>query len=142
MMSDRIPETPAGEEFELRERKRWLFFGLPFTFTSYILTNKKLTTVVGLLTTVEDDVLLYRVMDTSLRRTLVQKLFGLGSIHVASSDHSHPELVIKNIRGAKEFKAALDDQVERERLRMRFRTGEYIGSDSDGDGCPDEFPYG
>ena len=31
------------EEFELRERKRWLFFGLPFTFTTYRLTNKKLT---------------------------------------------------------------------------------------------------
>ena len=68
------------EEFELRERKRWLFFGLPFTFTTYRLTNKKLTMVSGLLTTVEEDILLYRIMDTSLRRSLFQKLFGLGCI--------------------------------------------------------------
>ena len=98
------------EEFELRERKRWLFFGLPFTFTTYRLTNKKLTMVSGLLTTVEEDILLYRIMDTSLRRSLFQKLFGLGCIRVASSDHSHPELEIHNIRNAKVFKEALDAQ--------------------------------
>ncbi len=125
------------EEFELRERKRWLFFGLPFTFTTYRLTNKKLTMVSGLLTTVEEDILLYRIMDTSLRRSLFQKLFGLGCIRVASSDHSHPELEIHNIRNAKVFKEALDAQVEHERIRMRFRTGEYMGADMDGDGVPD-----
>lgn len=103
------------EEFELRERKRWLFFGLPFTFTTYRLTNKKLTVVSGLLTTVEDDILLYRIMDTSLRRSLFQKLFGLGCIRVASSDHSLPEMEIHNIRNAKEFKDALDAQIEHER---------------------------
>lgn len=139
-MSER--ETPitseTEEEFEIRERKRWLFFGLPFTFTSYILSNKKLTVVSGLLTTVEDNVLLYRIMDTSLRRSLIQKIFGLGTILVASSDHSHPELVIKNIRGAKEFLEVLEDQVERERMRVRLRTGEYMGID---DGTDDDNPY-
>ena len=128
----------AEEPFELRERKRWLFFGLPFTFTTYTLSNKKLTLRSGLLTTVEDDVLLYRIMDTTLRRTLIQRIFGLGTIVVASSDHSKPELIIKNIRNSKDFKEALDDQIERERLRMRFRTGEYMGTDDqDGDGMPD-----
>ena len=131
--------TPEAEEpFELRERKRWAFFGLPFTFTTYTLSNKKLTLQTGLLTTVEDDVLLYRIMDTTLRRTMLQRLFGLGTIIVASSDHSKPELIIKNIRNSKDFKDALDDQVEHERMRMRFRTGEYMGtSDDDGDGIPD-----
>ncbi len=116
-------------DFEVRERKRWIFFGLPFTFTTYTLTPRKLVLARGLLTTLEDDILLYRVMDTSLRRSLWQKIFGLGTISVASSDHSHPELVIQNIRGAREFKELLDEQVEKERLRVRFRTGEYLGSD-------------
>ena len=133
----RVPE--AEEPFELRERKRWLFFGLPFTFTTYTLSNKKITLRTGLLTTVEDDVLLYRVMDTTLRRTLAQRIFGLGTIVVASSDHSKPELIIKNIKNSKDFKEALDDQIERERMRMRFRTGEYMGTpdDNDEDGVPD-----
>ena len=100
-----------SEPFTLTERRRWLFSGLPFTFTTYTLTEKKLVLKTGLLTTVEDDILLYRVRDTSLRRTVWQKLFRLGSILVASSDQSRPELVIKNIRGVREFKEALDEQV-------------------------------
>ena len=125
---DQIDEP---EEFTLSERKRWLFFGLPFTFTVYTLSAKKLELRQGLFTTTIDDILLYRIMDTSLRRTLGQKIFGLGSISVASSDHSHPELVIRNIRNVKEFKDRLDEQIEKERLRMRFRTGEYMDINQD-----------
>ena len=124
-------EIEQPEEFEIRERKRWLFFGLPLTFTTYTLSAKKLEIKSGLLTTVTDDTLLYRIMDTTLRRTLIQKIFGWGSIMVASSDTTHPELLIKNIRNASDFKDLLDEQVEKERLRMRFRTGEYIGADGD-----------
>lgn len=132
---DKFPQNEAAgsaeesDDLYVQERKRWLFFGLPFTFTVYQLTAKKLTVRTGLFTTVEDDILLYRIMDTSYRRSLFQKLFGLGSIRVASSDHSMPELVIKNIRGAREFKELLDNQIEKERLRIRFRTGEYTGGD-------------
>lgn len=122
-----------GEALTCTERKRWLFFGLPFTFTTYTLTDRKLVLKTGLLTTTEDDILLYRVRDTSLRRTIWQKLFGLGSILVASSDQSRPELVIHNIRGVREFKELLDERVEEERVRMRFRTGEYIGVESGDD---------
>ena len=134
---DKFPQNKAAgsseesEDLYVQERKRWLFFGLPFTFTVYQLTAKKLTVRTGLFTTVEDDILLYRIMDTSYRRSLLQKLFGLGSIRVASSDHSMPELVIKNIQGAREFKELLDNQIEKERLRIRFRTGEYTGGDSE-----------
>lgn len=127
--------TNSSNEPLIQERKRWLFFGLPFTFTSYLLSDRKLTVRSGLLTTNEDDILLYRVMDTSLRRTLMQKLFGLGSIHIASSDQSLPELVIKNIRNSRDFKDVLDSRVEADRLRMRVRTGEFM--DVDGDGMPD-----
>lgn len=126
-----VAEEP--EEFEIKERKRWLFLGLPFTFTTYTLSAKKLVVRAGLFTTVEDDILLYRIMDTSLRRTFGQKLFGLSSIMAVSSDHSHPELLIKNIRRGRAFKERLDNQVESERLRLRFRAGEYAGVDADDD---------
>ena len=117
------------EEFEWKERKRLLFFGLPFTFTVYTLSPKKLELKTGFFTTVINDILLYRVMDTTLSRNLLQKLFGLGSVQVVSSDKTHPNLCVHNIRNARDFKEALDEQVERERLRMRFRTGEYIDND-------------
>ena len=113
----------------VEERQRWGFFGLPFTFTIYRMNDKKLTVQTGLLTTNEDDILLHRIMDTSLSRTLWQKMFKLGNIRIASSDQSLPELVIKNIRNAREFKDTLDERVESERLRMRVHIGEMLEGD-------------
>jgi len=120
-------ETLADSIVE--ERKRWGFFGLPFTFTVYRMNDKKLTVQTGLLTTNEDDILLHRIMDTSLSRTLWQKMFKLGSIRIASSDQSLPELVIKNIRNVRAFKDTLDERVESERLRMRVHIGEMLEGD-------------
>lgn len=132
-MSDKenTPIETVADVPVIEERKRWGFFGLPLTFTIYRMNNKKLTVQAGLLTTHEDDILLYRIMDTSLCRTLWQKMFGLGSIRVASTDQSLPELVIKNIRNVREFKEILDERVEKERLRMRVRTGEMLEGDQD-----------
>lgn len=111
------------------ERKRWLFFGLPFTFTKYELTEKKLIVQEGFFTTKENEVLLYRVMDVTLTRTLLQKLFKLGSLHVISSDKTSPDLHIKNIKNVRRFKDHLSDYVEAERMRTRTRTGEWLDAD-------------
>ncbi len=132
MSEEKLERTETAEDpVVVEERKRWGFLGLPFTFTVYRMNQKKLTVQSGLLSTHEDDILLYRIMDTSLCRTLWQKLFKLGSVRVASTDQSLPELVIKNIRNAREFKEILDERVESERLRMRVRSGELLEGDED-----------
>ncbi len=125
-------------KISITERKRWAFLGLPFTFTTYTLTPKKLTVQLGLITTSEDDILLYRVMDVSQTRTLIQKIFKLGTLKVISSDKTLPNLEIKNIRNYKAFKDLLEESVEKERLRMRFRTGEMI--DVGVDDFADDYP--
>lgn len=121
----------------IKERKRWLFLGLPFTFTSYSLDPKSLLLRKGLFTTTEDDLLLFRVLDTSIRRTFFQKMAGLGTLFINSSDKTNPQLEIKNIKNVHRFKKLLEEQVESERLRMRFRTGEYMGTDFDQDAGED-----
>ena len=118
----------------LQERKRWLFFGLPFTFTKYILDERCLKLCKGFFTITEDDILLFRVMDISIRRTLIQRIFGLGTIIVVSSDKTNPNLEVKNIKNVHKFKNALDQRVEKDRLRMRFKAGEFVGTDFDDDG--------
>lgn len=123
--------TEDTVNISITERKRWGFLGLPFTFTTYSLTTKKLTIRQGLFTTTEDDILLYRVMDTSMTRTLMQKIFKLATLKIISSDKTLPNLEIKNIRNYREFKDLLEQSVERERLRMRMRTGELIDSEFD-----------
>jgi len=120
-----------NNEFTIKERKRWLFFGLPFTFTTYQLTNKKLNYNRGLFTSLQDEILLYRITDISLTRTLFQKMFGLGSLKVTSTDKSHSELILKNIKNSAKFREILSDAIEKDRLRMKYRTGEFIGGDSD-----------
>ena len=37
------------------ERKRWVFFGLPFTFTKYTVKEDMITVDEGLLKTIEND---------------------------------------------------------------------------------------
>ena len=123
----------ANDTPVIKERKRWLFFGLPFTFTKYALDAKCLKLYKGFFTTTEDDILLFRVMDISIKRTLIQRIFGLGTMTVVSSDKTNPNLEIKNIKRIHDFKNALDQRVEKERLRMRFKAGEFVGTDFDDD---------
>ena len=123
-------------DFTIKERKRWLFFALPFTFTTYQLTNKKLKYNRGFFTSVEDEILLYRITDLTLTRTFFQKIFGLGTLRVTSTDKSHPNISLINIKHSKDFRELLSEAIEKDRLRMKYRTGEFI--DSNGDGFPDD----
>lgn len=112
------------------ERKRWSFLGLPLTFTKYILTNKKLVVTSGLFVSHENEILLYRILDMSYTRSLLQKMFGLGSLTISSQDVSSPTLVIKNIKNSRNFKELLSEQIESERIRLGIRKGEVIGGGS------------
>ncbi len=119
--------TKIGVNNELmRERKRWGFFGIPWTFTKYILTEKKIIIERGLLRSTENEILMYRVTDIEMIRTLFQKIFGLGTLVVYSHDKTNPTLEIKNIKHVREFKDTLSDAVEKDRIRMKMRQSEIV----------------
>ena len=111
----------------MKERRRLSFFGLPWTFTTYTMTDKALIIKDGFFRTEEDEILLYRIIDLNRSRTLWQKIIGVGTITVHSSDKSTPRLEMKNIKRSKEFMTFLSERVESERIRMQFRSGEVIG---------------
>ena len=123
----------------MKERKRWLLFGIPWTFTKYTLTPKRIILNEGLLRSTENEILLYRIIDIELSKTLFQKIFKLGTVTVKSKDESHPILEIKNIKNARAFRDSLAEAVENVRLRMKVRQGEVYdpqsiaGSDDDFD---------
>ena len=64
------------------DRKHTLF-GLPWSFTKYILTDEKLLIVKGLFRQTEDEIRLYRIFDMSLTRSLRDRLDRVGTIHAA-----------------------------------------------------------
>ena len=69
------------------------------------------------------------MQDISVKRTLGQKLFGLGTIEVHSQDKTCPNLEIKNIKHVNEFRNILSENVEKEKTRRGFRSTEILDSD-------------
>ena len=115
-----------------QDRKR-IIFGLPWTFTKYVLTKEKLLIQTGILNTKEEEVRLYRIMDVTLRRSLGQRLFGLGTIHCCSADKSTPEFDIKWIPDSDAVKEKLSDLVEAERMAKRVSSREFMRDEDDGE---------
>ena len=120
-----------GKDIIWNDRKR-IIFGLPWTFTKYILTKEKLLVETGILNKDQEEIRLYRIMDMTLRRSLWQRLFGLGTIHCCTADKSSPELDIQWIPDSENVKELLSDLVEAERMEKRVSSREFF-SDSDGD---------
>ena len=101
-------------------------FGLPWTFTTYTLTDSKLLIETGFLSKREEEVRLYRIMDVTLKRSFGERLFGLGTIHCCSADKSTPEFDILRIKRPGEIKDLLSDMIEEERSSKRVGVREFM----------------
>ena len=121
-----------------KDRKRVL--GLPWTFTRYRLSEDRLFCEKGFLNIKQDEVLLYRVRDLQLNLKLTQRIFGVGTICVVSSDKSVPHLDLVNVKHPREVKELIHKNVEEAKDKRRMRTMEVMGGsgeldvhDPDGD---------
>ena len=104
------------------DRKRIL--GLPISFTRYALSEDRLFLKRGVINVKQDEIVLYRVRDLRVSVSLWQRLFGVGTVTVISTDTSIPELVIKNIRQPNEVKELIHEYVEKMKIARRMRVGE------------------
>ncbi|MDY4490700.1 MAG: PH domain-containing protein [Candidatus Faecousia sp.] len=127
-----------GVELVWKDRKRYL--GMPLSFTRYALSEDRLFLSVGFLSIKDDEILLYRVRDITTSRSIWQRLFGVGTVTVVSSDKTMPTLQMKNIRNPVAVKEMLHNQVEEMKIRRRVRLGEIMttGQESDDDDDPDD----
>lgn len=117
-----------GADMEFIERKRWLFFGLPFTFTKYTLKEDMITIKTGLFKTVENDCYMYKVQDVEHTATMAEKLFKLGTIMCYTGDSTHPKLAIEHVRNSKAIKEFILRESEEARLKRRTVNMLDIGS--------------
>ena len=119
-----------------KDRKRYL--GMPLSFTRYMLSEDRLFVSVGFLNIQDDEILLYRIRDIDTSRTLWQRIFGVGTVTVVSSDKTMPTLALKNIKDPIFIKELIHKQVEEMKIKRRVRFGEIMTTDADGDGEPDD----
>ena len=123
-------------EYIWRDRKR--YFGMPISFTRYGLSEDRLFLSVGFLNIKDEEVLLYRVRDINTSRSLWQRIFGVGTVTVMSSDKSMPTLLLKNVKDPVMVKEMLHSQVEEMKRQRRVRVGEIMTSDMDDEEMDDE----
>ena len=107
-----------------RDRKRHL--GLPLSFTRYSLTEDRIFMETGLLNTELEEILLYRVRDIGMKISLGQRIFGVGTVVLVSSDKTAPKLELKNIRNPRLVKEQIHQQVEEMKIKSRQRVGEVL----------------
>ena len=122
---------PNTIQYIWKDRKR--YFGLPLSFTKYEVSDDRLFQTTGLFNLQYEEILLYRVRDISLTRSFGQRIFGVGSVTVTSSDKSRPILVIQNVKEPEAVKELIHEQVEAMKISRRVRFGEIAAFNDDMD---------
>ena len=108
-----------------KDRRHFMWF--PFSFTTYELKNDRLYEENGFFSTSCDELLLYRVVDLTMRQTLSQKLFGTGTLILKCRVDSDSEIRLENIKHPRQVKELLSDMIEEARARHRVVGREFYG---------------
>ena len=121
------------DKITMKWSDRSRILGMPITFTKYSMSDDRIFCEKGLLSVKFEEILLYRVRDISMKITLGQRIFGVGSILLQSSDKTSPVLELKNIKNPREVKEMIHRQVEEIKVQRRMRFGETLEDPSDED---------
>lgn len=111
------------------EKKRTKLFALPICFTTYTITEDKLSIKRGFLTIVEDEAYMYKIQDVRLRKTFLERIFKLSTIICYTGDKTHPELRLEHIKNGEAIKNYIMDESETARRKRRTLHTMDIGTD-------------
>lgn len=126
------PELRYQDEVPVfTERKRWLFLGLPWTFTKYLLKDEILTVQKGFFNTIINDCYMYKIVDVQLEKSLLEKMLGLGTVVCYTSDTTDKVLRISHVRKSEQIKNFILEKSEKMRMKRRTLTTMSLNSDAD-----------
>ncbi len=119
------------EQYEIiwKDRKHYAWF--PFSFTKYSLKNDRVYTQTGFFNTHYDELLLYRITDICLTRTLGQKFFGTGTIVLYTKIDTTGQVLLQNIKKPKQVKDILSKLIEEARAGNNVVGKEFYGMGMD-----------
>ncbi len=123
---------------EFQERKRWVFLGLPFTFTVYTVREDLITVNEGFLNRKENDCYMYKVQDVELQCSVWERIFGLGTVKCFTGDTSNPELYLHHIKNSKAIKDFILEASEKARIKRRTLNMLDIGTGDMTDASPED----
>ena len=111
-----------------RQRKRnWC--RTPFTFTVYTLTDKELSVKTGILNENFNLIKLFRIVDISVERTFLQRIFVMSTIVLDTRDQSSGNGVValKNVLNGFEVRKVLQEAVDASRRENGMSAREFLG---------------
>ena len=117
-----------GAEIVWQDRKR--YFGLPISFTRYSLVRNgvawfKLFSNIGLLYSVVDEINLYRIYDITLSQSLFDKILGIGSITLYTSDKRASQFTLSHIKHPYQVRDMLSQYIEEQRKLHKVAVAEF-----------------
>ena len=116
-------QKKMGEECLWHDRKRTKL-GLPWSFTKYSLSEDRIFIQTGFAKTTYDEARLYRVLDVKMTQTLGQKIIGIGTVTLHTSDKALGCFSMINIKNPMEVKEMISKNVEIQRDKHRVYSRE------------------
>lgn len=109
-----------------KDKKRITVFALPWSFTTYIVTENRLIVKKGIIKTSEDETRLYRIIDLQGTQSFIEKINKTGTIIIHSDDASTPTVEIQHIKNYAKVKEMISQLVEESRKKNNVKTSEFV----------------
>jgi uncharacterized membrane protein YdbT with pleckstrin-like domain len=108
------------------DKKR--IFGLPLSLTRYLLYEDKLIHTKGVLLTSEGEIQLYRVLDVEIKYSLIDRIFGVGTIILYGADVTDNRFYIQKVKNPREVLNMINELVDIQREKLGIKGRELFGA--------------